>query len=36
MVFMYPWAITYKEMLRENAGLVMGGMFSFLGILFVG
>lgn len=36
VVFMYPWAITYKEMLKENAGLVIGGMFSFLGILFVG
>lgn len=36
VVFMYPWAITYKEMLRQNAALVIGGMFSFLGILFVG
>lgn len=36
VVFMYPWAITYKEMLKQNAGLVIGGMFSFLGILFVG
>jgi NADH-quinone oxidoreductase subunit A len=36
VVFMYPWAIVYKEMLRENAGLILGSMVSFLGILFVG
>jgi len=36
VVFMYPWAVVYKEMLRENAGLILGSMVSFLGILFVG
>jgi NADH-quinone oxidoreductase subunit A len=36
VVFMYPWAVTYKDMLKTDAGLVMGGMLSFLGILFVG
>ncbi len=36
VVFMYPWAVTYKEMLKTDAALVLGGMLSFLGILFVG
>jgi NADH-quinone oxidoreductase subunit A len=36
VVFMYPWAVTYKDMLKTNATLVLGGMLSFLGILFVG
>lgn len=36
VVFMYPWAVIYKEMLRENAALILGGMVSFLGVLFVG
>ena len=36
VVFMYPWAVVYKDMLKQNAGLILGGMVSFLGILFVG
>ena len=36
VVFLYPWAVIYKEMLRENAGLILGSMLSFLAILFVG
>src|SRR6266436_767736 len=36
VVFLYPWAAVYKTMLKENAALIMGSMFSFLGILFVG
>lgn len=36
VVFMYPWAVVYKEMLRENPALILGGMVSFLGILFAG
>lgn len=36
VVFMYPWAVTYKEMLKSNAALVLGGMLTFVGILFVG
>ena len=36
VVFLYPWAVVYKEMLTQNASLVLGGMLSFLGILFVG
>ncbi|MDB6112179.1 MAG: NADH-ubiquinone/plastoquinone oxidoreductase, chain 3 [Pedosphaera sp.] len=36
VVFLYPWAVVYKEMLATNAGLIFGSMMSFLGILFVG
>ena len=36
VVFMYPWAVVYKDLLKENAGLILGGMVSFMGVLFVG
>ncbi|HYG35954.1 MAG TPA: NADH-quinone oxidoreductase subunit A [Clostridia bacterium] len=36
VVFLYPWAAIYKQMLQENAGMILGSMVSFLGILFVG
>lgn len=36
VVFLYPWAAIYRDMLRDNAGAIFGGMVSFLGILFVG
>jgi len=36
VVFMYPWAVTYREMLKTNAAMALGGMVTFLGILFVG
>ena len=36
VVFLYPWAVVYREMLRENAALILGSMLTFLGILFVG
>jgi NADH-quinone oxidoreductase subunit A len=38
VVFMYPWAVVYRELLADAAtrGLVFGGMVSFLGVLFVG
>ena len=36
VVFMYPWAVVYKEMLAKNATLIFGSMVSFLGILFIG
>lgn len=36
VVFMYPWAAVYKELLKENAAMILGGMVSFLGILFAG
>ena len=36
VVFLYPWAVIYKDMLKENAALIFGAMCSFLAILFVG
>ena len=38
VVFMYPWAVIYKEMLQSEAtrNMILGSMVSFLGILFVG
>jgi NADH-quinone oxidoreductase subunit A len=38
VVFLYPWAVVYKEMLADplTRNLIFGAMISFLGILFVG
>jgi NADH-quinone oxidoreductase subunit A len=35
VVFLYPWAVVYKEMLKEGLTIFFS-MLSFLGILFVG
>jgi NADH-quinone oxidoreductase subunit A len=36
VVFLYPWAVVYKQMLKENGALIFGSMLSFIAILFVG
>ena len=36
VVFLYPWAVVYREMLQDHAGMILGSMASFLAILFVG
>src|SRR5579863_1133844 len=36
VVFLYPWAVIYKQMLAEHAGLILGSMLTFMAILFVG
>ncbi len=40
VVFMYPWAMVYREMLRDKVNptgyLIVYSMFTFVGILFVG
>ena len=38
VVFMYPWAVVYRDLLAEHAtrNLALGSMVSFLGILFAG
>ena len=38
VVFLYPWAVVYREMLKDPAmrNLILGSMVSFLAILFVG
>src|SRR5437660_4776239 len=35
VVFLYPWAVVYKQMLKDSPGLILGSMLSFLTILFV-
>ena len=36
VVFLYPWAVVYREMLQDHANLIFGSMLTFLGVLFVG
>jgi NADH-quinone oxidoreductase subunit A len=38
VVFLYPWAVVYRQMLAEHAtrNLILGSMISFIVILFVG
>lgn len=36
VVFLYPWAIVYKDMLLSHGAMILGAMVSFLGILFIG
>jgi NADH-quinone oxidoreductase subunit A len=36
VIFLYPWAVIYRTMLKENAGMIFGSMISFVGVLFVG
>lgn len=37
VVFMYPWAVNFKEMIHNHqAALALGSMTGFLGILFIG
>jgi NADH-quinone oxidoreductase subunit A len=38
VVFLYPWAVVYKDMLKDPAtrNLILGAMISFLGVLFIG
>ena len=35
VVFMYPWAVVYREMIHTGPAIFYG-MFTFIGILFVG
>ncbi len=36
VVFLYPWAVVYRDMLKANGGAILGAMVSFLAILLVG
>ena len=36
VVFLYPWAVVYKDMLAENANLIFGSMMAFLFLFLVG
>ncbi len=36
VVFLYPWAVVYKDMLVTHAGTILWSMLSFMATLFVG
>lgn len=36
VVFLFPWAVVYRELLSARPNLIFYSMLSFLGILFVG
>src|SRR5881397_4416077 len=38
VVFLYPWAVVYREMLRDpvTRNRIFGSMISFLGVLLIG
>jgi NADH-quinone oxidoreductase subunit A len=36
VVFLYPWAVIYRAMLKESGAAILGAMVSFLLVLFVG
>src|SRR3954466_12766211 len=36
VVFLYPWAVIYRSMLKDHGPLILGSMISFMAILFVG
>src|SRR5512140_3153156 len=36
VIFLYPWAVIYRDMIKDNGGLILGSMISFIVILFVG
>jgi NADH-quinone oxidoreductase subunit A len=36
VVFMYPWALVYRDFLREHGPMIFFSMFSFIGIVTVG
>ncbi|HOX04240.1 MAG TPA: NADH-quinone oxidoreductase subunit A [Candidatus Paceibacterota bacterium] len=36
VVFLYPWAVVYREMLAGQAPAVLGGVLVFVGVLLVG
>lgn len=36
VVFLYPWAVIYRQMLQTNPSLIFGSMLSFIGVLLVG
>jgi len=36
VVFLFPWAVVYRDLLATHAHLIFGAMISFLAVLFVG
>jgi NADH-quinone oxidoreductase subunit A len=36
VVFLYPWAVNFRSMIRGQPGLILGSMAGFMLVLFVG
>jgi NADH-quinone oxidoreductase subunit A len=36
VVFLYPWAVIYRPMLKSDPSLILGSMICFMAILFIG
>lgn len=36
VVFLYPWAVIYKDMIRDNAAIILGGIIPFVALIAVG
>ncbi|MEI6562478.1 MAG: NADH-quinone oxidoreductase subunit A [Verrucomicrobiota bacterium] len=36
VVFMYPWAVSYREFIATQGLVILGSMFSFIAIVTVG
>lgn len=36
VVFLYPWAVVFRELLKNSDSMIFGSMMSFLGILAIG
>jgi NADH-quinone oxidoreductase subunit A len=36
VVFLYPWAVNFKAMVRQQPGLMVGSMTGFMLVLFLG
>lgn len=36
VVFLYPWAVNFRQMVAQHPGQMLGSMFCFMLILFIG
>jgi len=36
VVFMYPWAVAYREFIKTQGLVILWSMFSFIGVVTVG
>ena len=36
VVFLYPWAVNFRSMIKQQPGLILGSMVGFMVVLFIG
>jgi NADH-quinone oxidoreductase subunit A len=36
VIFLYPWAVVYRDFLKTDPNLILGAMIAFMGVLLVG